>query len=740
MGLFGSNKKTFVATHVSRVIDDASVPDSILAGMVTEYKEQSGQLVEQVMEKLIDGIGIRAGRMYNFANRGYLYGRPSGNIHSSFAGKEASEAVLVAQTGGPVNIMYYHFGPANLLHQGWLRLVDSYGYDAGTNQIVSLNTPGKPVFLKNMRAIVANATVEELANGSLDQWGTPPNAGVSPDRKAQTANAGALLQTMSYAVDPAAAADYILVDTCWEETGVVKFGSFTIALTGFDTEKDTHQAKYVDHLGKTHYWSYIAGTGTHPDIDAVFNTGYTQAGHFFPWAYFRFNKQSEGADKTSQGYRHSKKLCDILNLDYDAMLDGIHENPDIADIEQAMMIMAVPIKGDKPIEKRYMFDFFDGLYEEQKADPAKFVNTQTYNTSLSIVNKQLASINRSTLIIQDKRFKMALNWQSIVRRRVAGNIGLVDTYTVDINPNLTTVQLPSLSGDAIPVVLGNRSHRFRHQVTPHVYEEIIVYSLKLTYYIFEGYNTTGDDDDDILLIPVDIGITKSYTLAEREQLYARSLQYVMNSRITIKLKWYQTGLFRAIIIIVMIIITIFTKGATMQGLMAAIAAGTITWGVLVMVLVQALIRQLIMMLLLRLFVKVVGTKIAFLAAIVAIVAAIYTGDAGYIPGAPNASELMAISSGLTKEINRQTQQEFSDLLNEQSEFQKFVEDQTKLLENAQELLTPNARLAPLVVFGESPDEFYQRTVHYGNIGPIGLDAVTSYVDVALTLPKLSDSI
>lgn len=740
MGIFGSSRKTFVATHVSRVIDDDNVPNSVLQGMANEWKEQSGQLIEQIMEELVAGIGIRAGRMYNFGKNGYVYGRPSGTVHSSFAGKEASEDVLRVLSGGEVSVQYYHFGPLNLLHTGWQQLVDVHGYDANTNQITSLNTPGKPVFLKNMRVIVTNATVDELANGSLDQWGTPPNAGPSPDRKTQTADSGALLQTMSYAVDPAATTDYVLVDTCWEEAGVVKFGSFTIALTGFNVENDTHQVKYIDHTGKVRYWSYIAGTGTHPDIDQVFNAGYSEAGHFFPWTYFRFNKTPEAADKTSIGYKHSKKMADILSLDYDQMHDGIHENPDINDVEQAMMVMAVSIKGESEVEKRYLFDFFDGLYEQQKADPDKFKNTQTYPSSFSILSKLKTELNKSSMIIQDARFKMALNWQNIVRRRVAGTIGPVDTYTVDINPNDTTVSLPSLSGDPIPVVIGNQSHRFRHQVSTGVYEEIIIYSLKLTYHVFEGYDTTADDDDDILLIPVDISVTRSYSLSQREELYARSLHYVMNSRVTIKLKWYQTGLFRAIVIIVMIIITILTKGATMKGLLAAIAAGTITWGVLIMMLVQQLIRQLIYMLLLRLFVKVVGAKIGFLVAVVALVAGTSMGIEAGAAGSPTAVQLLGVASGLNKEVARELQQEFDDLLNERSEFEKYVEEQTKVLESAQDLLNPNARLAPIVVFGESPDEFYQRTVHYGNIGTLGMDAITSFVDVALTLPKLDDTV
>ena len=759
MGLFGSSTKTTVGTSVARVIADDQMPDAVLDGM-THYliaEEGEDQMVAQVMESLVSSIGTRANRMYNYGKDSYTYGLPSGSVHSSFAGKTAAEVVLKTLTGGPVSIAYYHFGPLNNMHIGWKKLTEDFGYDYLTNEIVgkklTINDKQIPVYLKDMQLVVTDATLEEASNGSLDQWGTAPNAGYTPENKFLTAGAGQAKAVTPFAVDPQATGDYLLVSTCWEvqepatpgTTVLVPklyYGSFTIPLTGlgYDFTADWHQAKYVDHNNKTGYWIYQVGHGQ-PTLDAVFDAAYDGSGHFFPWAYFRYNKTSMGQNVEDPGYLTTKKLLKTIQMDYDQLIESIHKNPDIKDVEQAMMVMAVPADSDKPIELRYLFDFFSGLYESVQDQPNAATNTNDYGIMGSLLARA-TGMNRSSMIIQDKRFKMALNWRNIVKRKVAGNIGPAGTYKGGANSVPSSVNVPSLGGGAVTWDTSSKRHWYQHQITEQVYEEIQIFDLKLTYYIFEQYTTTGDENNkDILLIPVDISIAKSYSIPERELLYSRALHYVFNSRVVTKLKWYQTGIFRTILVAVAIVITVLSYGSTWQTIGVALAAGTVTLSVVLMALIQELIKYLVISLALKLFVKAVGVKFAFIVVIVAAVTGSYQAiEAGSIEGAPWAKELLSVSTGLTKAIGTDLQADYQDLLGQQSEFEKYIKDQTKLLDETKELLNQHEWLAPLVIFGESSNDFFQRTVHSGNIGAIGSDAVASFVDVALTLPKLADTI
>ena len=81
-----------------------------------------------------------------------------------------------------------------------------------------------------------------------------------------------------------------------------------------------------------------------------------------------------------------------------------------------------------------------------------------------------------------------------------------------------------------------------------------------------------------------------------------------------------------------------------------------------------------------------------------------------------------------------------DLMAESKEFDLLSKEKIKLLDTANDLLDNRSMLSPFVIFGEKPDDFYNRTVHSGNIGVVGVDIIHSFVDMSLALPKLHDSI
>ena len=85
-------------------------------------------------------------------------------------------------------------------------------------------------------------------------------------------------------------------------------------------------------------------------------------------------------------------------------------------------------------------------------------------------------------------------------------------------------------------------------------------------------------------------------------------------------------------------------------------------------------------------------------------------------------------------------EKFDALRNDYSNFNSLVSSSNESLAAANKLLEQNPYITPLTIFGESPGDFYNRTVHSGNVGVIGLGAISSYVDNALTLPKLNDTL
>lgn len=751
MGLFGSSTVTRVGTSVARVIDDDALPNAVKTGVLASIFE-NGNIPDYIMEELVGSIGTRAERMYDYASKKYTHGVPNAQIHSATQGKSEAQAVLDLLEGAPVLIDYCRFGPANNLHIAWSRLISQHGYKPESNELTLLSASKKnKVYLDDITIVVPSAVFEKLSPNALVQWGLPAKAGFTPTRL-EGVVLNSMLAHTPVKSSPTATTIYAQIDYIWQYTGIINTGDdfheglitekgvFHVDLGGFIEDADYFHVKYFVN-GITKYWMYQAGIGTYPALDEAFDDPEKITGDFFPFLYFRYEKESTIKNKASEDYKTSKKLAKYLGMDYDTVANAVDENPDIKDVEQAMMLFAVPANSEEPIELRYLYEFFDSWFE---SSAGQFSTPNSVKMQVGLGAS--SDLPKTALLIQDKRFKMVLNNDGIFKKRVVGVIGPKGTYSNGITTTLIDQVYTYGAGDDSGQV-GTRkvevkSHFYRYQITEHLYDEILVADLKMVYYIWQNYTVTADETDDILLIPLARTITGNYSVPDREILYSRALHYVFNSRTTIKLKWYQTGFFKALMIIVAVVITVYTLGADGGALLSAIASGsTAAITAAAWVLIKKLILGFVIGEVFKLFVKAVGMDLAFLVAVIAAAYGVFKAiEAGSIANAPWAKELLQLSNGLTKAISSTVSDLISDLQNEITDFAKYAEEQYKLLETANDLLKNDSLLSPFVIFGESPNDFYNRTVHSGNIGVLGISAVSSYVDIALTLPKLNDTL
>jgi hypothetical protein len=575
---------------------------------------------------------------------------------------------------------------------------------------------------------------DPLQAAALETWGTSPKAGHCPGRVDYTDDVKKVVGFTPPTLDSSAPELYVRFSYAWMVGTTINTASRPIYVSDYAPEADWFQVQY-QLAGATKWWIYRDGSGTYPLLDAVFQPAET-AGTFFPFVYFRHAKTQQNVDKTTDAYKTSVKLVKYLGMDFDQVTDQIGANPDIADVEQAVLMMAVPANTDVEIERRYLYEFFDNMNTAGNPGSLQYPDQ---NDLLRLLNDPTYEKLR-TLFIKDDRFSMAIQNRGIVKRRVAGSIGEVGTHDSGyhlVSSSFTFVD--ATTGDKMSAPVSTRQHYFRRQMTLNAYDEIVVEDLRSTFRVFEEFGTTFGADSEILVIPVDHAITKPWSMTDRELIYARGLHYVFNSRVVTHLAWYEGDLFKGVLIVIAIVLAFWTGGQSLTLVAALLAAGEIA--IAAMVIVGLVLEYLAFSLAFKLFVKVVGVEAAF---VIAIVAACF-GVAGSLDmlgpeGAPWAQDLLSLSSGITKAANTEIQTEFKDLLGEASDFQKYVKDQTKLLDDAKKLLEGNIHLDPFVIFGETPREYYDRTVHSGNIGVVGISAVSNYVDMALTLPKLQDSI
>lgn len=731
-------KRTTVGTSVSRAISDDYLPNAVQTGILKSIlasdTDPDASVVDYIQEELINSLGVRAENMYDYCKQGYyLYGLPSGQFVTGATGIDVLTAQLATIEGVDVQVDYAHYGVANDLHVGWMHLMSEQGYDPATNELGVLTAAkGTPVYLDDMVVVVPASQADSSEAESLEQWGVAARAGYTPERTTGTTATRALLMPSLIQKETEGTTEHLLVKTIWKTSAGLQRDSFTIPITGYSSNDNYWHARYLVG-GVVKYWMYLDGSGMYPTLDKVYATTHSDAGSFFPFIYFRFGKVSEISDKTTDSYKAGKKLCSKLNLTYDDIAEAIDENDDIAEIEQAMLMMMVPANTENSLERQYLFSFFDNLYLSDEYSGHRY-------TSAAAAALAGGEFLTPSLVIQDKRFKLSVDFSAIYKRRVAGSLGSIGTYDSGYEESSTSQTVVDTStGEESTIVTPSKHHYYRQQVSTGFYDEILVYDLKTVFWILGDFKqATGEGDADILMIPIDRSISEAYSIPVRETLYARSLYYVFNSAVVTHLKWYQTEIFTDVLIVVAIIITIWSWGTLGAQAWALVAAGMYTAAAILVIM--TLLEYLVVYLAMKLFVRVVGVKIAFIVAIVAAVAGMAGAiQAGGVAGAPWAGQLMAMSSGLTSAVSSKYKSMTADLANEASDIQDWEDSASELLEAAQDVLGGDVHLSPFVIFGESPQDYYNRTIHSGNIGVIGVDAVSSYVDVALTLPKLATS-
>lgn len=740
MGLFSSKKKTIVGTSVSRLIKDELLPDSVRTGM-TRGILQSADLPASIIDELNQGIAQRAEKMYRYSENGYVFGSPSGEYVTNSRGEAELRAVLIALegVGSTIEFEYLHVGAPNILHIGWLKLVRDHAYNTVTNKLGDLSTTkGVDVFLDDIQVEIPSGTLSQYSGMPLQQWGTSPKRGVSPTRPAVTSSngLGAMLPRAAVLelVVPDGEEDCARAKYAWTDpvTKEVKKASLRITNMEYDEAATFIQAKYTvtpsgGSPGPSKYFIYELGEGTHPTLDVLLDVPNEEGGNYFPFIHFRSLKTSIGADTESTAYLDSVKMAEKLGFDYVGMLNSIHENPDVGDLEQAFVGLMVPANTENETEQQYLFDFFDRMYESGRSvDPDWAVKI---NTAGEIGPEELPYLFSE--VIQDTRVKTVVVNLGI-QKYVKAAAGVPGTYT-------------SGSVAAPAGAKYRRYHFYRRQVSRNIYHEVRVLDLQTRYYVQGDYFAASDGDgaNDILMIPVDRSITRTYSMVDREILYSRSLHMVANSLVIQTIKWYQQAFFSTFLQIVGVGLFIYTLG-TSSFVSAALAGGATALAVVTAV-VQAILIEIATSLALaytfKLAAQALGADIALLLAVVAAVAAgVSAYQAGSFSKSVTAQAALNVSTGLVKAVGATYTDAMEGIRQEMLAFQSDAETKLESLEDAQSLLDSNLRLDPLVIFGESPDDYYRRTVHSGNIGIIGYAAVHDFVEVALRLPTLSDTV
>ena len=223
---------------------------------------------------------------------------------------------------------------------------------------------------------------------------------------------------------------------------------------------------------------------------------------------------------------------------------------------------------------------------------------------------------------------------------------------------------------------------------------------------------------------------------------------VINSYNEQKVKWYQSGLFKLVMIAIAVVTAVYGGIAFVNGLNSAMAsaaaAGTsVAWAAAAYIATQIAIGAALTYGI-SVLARYIAPELMFIAAALMMVYGLtsnfMSSGASSVKGLPYAAELMAAVPAVTKGTNMALQKSLEKSMEEMEELTATYEQTMDELKKNMDKLNANPNISIQDMMNttamnlfETTQQFFGRTLQM-NPGVTTLDSIQNYVGYALTLP------
>jgi len=358
----------------------------------------------------------------------------------------------------------------------------------------------------------------------------------------------------------------------------------------------------VSVSGALQVFIYPLGSGN-ATLDAMFGTP-DDMGTFFPYIPIRIDNKMVSPSYQPDVYDAAKRAYKkATGGKFDDLVDKINDNQSIGDIDYAYAVFGVSVNSIEITAKKYIWLFFEAVMDSASFSPRAYTrfkdqwalaqaSQQKYNDwlvagggvgfsatkaptlipfpALPAQSLEIKTSNRSNL-----NFDMKISWNGIVANSGAGMAnpahGVGDMWWT-INGADVFSQSLRVSNDPGYGLFQNSFQvpnvTLWWQVDANNWKSLTLYGLKHQNFIYNGKSVDiavtdaiNDTEESGFIIPLHEEIFKSMPLKDATQMATACCYLVFNSYQVVKKKWYQTGIFSIVMIVVIIAITYVTWGA-----------------------------------------------------------------------------------------------------------------------------------------------------------------------------------
>ena len=249
------------------------------------------------------------------------------------------------------------------------------------------------------------------------------------------------------------------------------------------------------------------------------------------------------------------------------------------------MMVGVPLNTEDPVQREYLFRYFQKTYNDI---PAGILTPMDGVDDFNVKNGLI-------LEIKDNVYQQYLTFRHIGLKRVPGSFGGVGEYSSAFVPEQTiTITYPPFQFARYKREIVPSYHSYKFQDEVGSYLEVRVY-VAVTKHNFDGGGTSQGRTDEALIIPLDRTVVPQLNQNEKEILFAKCMYMFINVVKVIKIKWYQRGAFKVLMMIVAVAIAVVfpPAGVLAWGGYAAVVAFAIAVGVAISVALKLLVKVLV---------------------------------------------------------------------------------------------------------------------------------------------------
>lgn len=516
--------------------------------------------------------------------------------------------------------------------------------------------------------------------------------------------------------------------------------------------------------GETHWymWHYPPASGVYDYLTFGFGT-LSNVG-FLPIVPVRIaNENIVDAPAHEELAKSATNLLNRINIDLKEFSDNL-TNPDdvtaIDDVDNAYIMFAANLNSDEPIAMQYLYEYFKSIYHTQEWTQQEWID---HNNEIG-PDLSISIGSRNSIHIKDKWFDVGVDirlWFNFITVEVKN--GLIGDPQPAPDPQVVKPYLSSVDEDNAnaadinkSIILGSEwsgvfvgetysynTHQFilRKQITTGVnssFVELVVHGLQHDMLIDERagkINTNiSDIDQGKFFIPITKDIVGLFNTTNESLIYYETLIFLAYAIDVQKLAWYEDPAFWKFVGFVLLVFGIDVTALAVAFSSVQTAIVYLAEAYLIQAVIQEAINQVI---------DLVGGDVALILAAIATGVAFYYGKTGQISDFLDGETLLKYATLSIEAINTNTQDEFLNMMQEQEDFLEYATDKQEEIDAANDLLSSAGELDIYTLlnsnmytdYTESPEEFYNRSIHLTNPGVMTLDVIENFTSNALALPN-----